>query len=77
MSIRERLRESIRYRPGRGANDTTGFNMFLNANNEIMLFNSPCKMHFAFNNSEFHEGVDLNLMHPKESPLNLVVSLLE
>lgn len=51
--------------------------MFLNANNEIIFYNSPCKFHFGFNSSEFHEGVDLNLMSPKDSPLNLVCSILE
>ena len=86
MSIRERLRESLRFRSvaanangARGPGDgiSQGFNMFLNANNEIQLFNSPCKFHFAYNNSEFHEGVDLNLMSSKDSPLHLVCSLLE
>ena len=39
---------------------------------------SHCKFHFGFNGSEFHEGVDLNLMGgEKESPLHLVVSILE
>ena len=49
----------------------------MNANNEIMFFNSPCKLHFAFNNSEFHEGVDLNLMSLSSSPLHIVVGILE
>jgi len=40
-----------------------------------MFFNSPCKFHFAFNGSEFHEGIDLNLMNLAESPTNLCVSL--
>ncbi len=39
---------------------------------------SHCKFHFAFNNSDFHEGVDISLLSgEKESPLNLVVSILE
>jgi hypothetical protein len=42
-----------------------------------MFLSSRCKFHFAFNNSEFHEGVDINLMSLKEGPLNLVVSMLE
>jgi hypothetical protein len=42
-----------------------------------MFFNSPCKLHFAFNNSEFHEGVDLNLMNLKESPIHIALSMLE
>lgn len=42
-----------------------------------MFFNSPCKFHFAFNNSEFHEGIDLNLMNLNESPIHLCVSLPE
>lgn len=52
--------------------------MIFNSNNELMFFNSPCKFHFAFNNSDFHEGVDLNLISgERESPLHLVVSILE
>ena len=42
-----------------------------------MFFNSPCKFHFAFNSSEFHEGVDLNLINLAEAPINLCVSLPE
>lgn len=55
----------------------SNINLFLSSNNEVMFFNSPCKFHFAFNNSDFHEGVDINLMSFKESPLNLVVSIME
>lgn len=52
--------------------------MIFNSNNELVFFNSPCKMHYAFNNSEFHEGVDLNLMGgPHESPLHLAVGILD
>jgi len=51
--------------------------MFLNSNNEILFFHSPCKFHFAYNNSEFHEGVDLNLMNFDEAPLHLAVSIVE
>jgi len=43
----------------------------------MMFFNSPCKLHFACNGSEFHEGVDLNLINLSESPLHLCVSLPE
>jgi hypothetical protein len=43
----------------------------------MMFFNSPCKLHFSCNGSDFHEGVDLNLMHLNESPLHLCVSLPE
>lgn len=44
----------------------------------MFLSSSPCKLHFAFNNSEFHEGVDINLVGgEKESPLHFVVSMLE
>ena len=42
-----------------------------------MFLNSRCKFHFAFNNSDFHEGVDISLVNLKESPLNLVVCMLE
>lgn len=48
-------------------------NLYLN--NEIMFLSSRCKFHFAFNNSDFHEGLDLNLMNLKESPLNIAVSI--
>jgi len=58
-------------------NPRENINLLLNANNEIMFFNSPCKFHFAFNNSEFHEGIDLNLLNLKESPINLCVCLPE
>ncbi len=44
----------------------------------LFLSSSPCKLHFAFNSSDFHEGVDVNLVGgEKESPLHLVVSVLE
>lgn len=42
-----------------------------------MFLSSRCKFHFAFNNSEFHEGADLDLKVLKESPLNLIISMLE
>ena len=39
------------------------YNMFLTTRNELLLFNhSPCKFHFAFNSSDFHEGLDLHLL---------------
>lgn len=41
----------------------------------MMLFNSPCKFHYSVNDSEWSEGVDLNLMNMKKAPLNLVVSM--
>ena len=53
--IRDRLR--------RGRNPRENINLLLNAQNEVMFFNSPCKFHFAFNQSDFHEGIDLNLMN--------------
>ena len=40
-----------------------------------MFFNSPCKFQYAFNDSEFHEGIDLNLISKSEAPLNFVVGL--
>ena len=60
-----------------GRNPRENINLLLNANNEVMFFNSPCKFHFAFNNSDFHEGVDLNLINLNEAPTNLCVSLPE
>lgn len=62
---------------GGARNPRENINLLLNANNEVMFFNSPCKFHFAFNNSEFHEGVDLNLINLAEAPVNLCVSLPE
>ena len=41
----------------------------------MMLFNSPCKFHYSVNDSEWSEGIDLNLMNMKKAPLNLVVSM--
>lgn len=38
------------------------YNMFLTSHNELLMFSSPCKMHFGFNSSEFHEGADLHLL---------------
>ena len=58
-------------------NPRENINLLLNANNEVMFFNSPCKFHFAFNSSDFHEGVDLNLINLNEAPVNLCVSLPE
>lgn len=49
-------------------------NLYLN--NELMFMNSRCKLHFAFNGSDFHEGIDLNLMSLKDSPVNISVSML-
>ena len=78
--LRDRMRDGYR-----GMNTTSigarnpreNINLLLNANNEVMFFNSPCKFHFAFNSSEFHEGVDLNLINLAEAPINLCVSLPE
>ena len=77
--LRDRGREAgyRRGTDGRGRNPRDNINLLLNANNEVMFFNSPCKFHFAFNGSEFHEGADLNLINLKESPINLCVSLPE
>jgi len=41
----------------------------------MMLFNSPCKMHYSVDGGEWSEGMDLNLMNLKKAPLNLVVSM--
>lgn len=40
-----------------------------------MFFNSPCKLQYAFNDSEFHEGIDLNLVSKIDAPLNFVVGV--
>lgn len=71
--VNNNIRDAYR----RGRNPRENINLLLNANNEVMFFNSPCKFHFAFNGSEFHEGVDLNLMNLNESPINLCVCLPE
>lgn len=68
---RERLRDSLRLINVRDH----ALNLYLN--NELMYLNSRCKYHYAFNNSEFHEGIELNLINLKESPLHFVVSMLE
>ena len=54
-----------------------GFGSIGNIGGELgmMLFNSPCKMHYAVDDSDWSEGIDLNLMNLKKSPLNLVVSM--
>ena len=79
--LRERMRDGYRgmtsTATGATRNPRENINLLLNANNEVMFFNSPCKFHFAFNSSEFHEGVDLNLINLSEAPVNLCVSLPE
>lgn len=78
QNLQDRFRDSarpvdIQRRGGRSARDN--INILLNTNYDMMFFNSPCKLHFACNGSEFHEGVDLNLMTLSESPLHLCISL--
>ena len=76
--LRDRYRGGVTSsRDNRNANPRENINLLLNANNEVMFFNSPCKFHFAFNSSEFHEGVDLNLINLDEAPINLCVSMPE
>ena len=81
--LRERMRDGYRgintttTASNAGRNPRENINLLLNSNNEVMFFNSPCKFHFAFNSSEFHEGVDLNLINLEEAPINLCVSLPE
>ena len=41
----------------------------------MLFFNSPCKFYYAVNNSEWSDGIDLNLMNQKKAPLNLVVTM--
>ena len=52
-------------------------NLYLSGNNEPIFFNSPCKIFYALNNSEFSEGVDVNLMSLETAPIHFAVSLLE
>jgi len=75
--FRDRYRVANTSALGAPRNPRENINLLLNANNEVMFFNSPCKFHFAFNGSEFHEGVDLNLINLDEAPTNLCVSLPE
>lgn len=75
--LRDRYRGINTTSMGAPRNPRENINLLLNANNEVMFFNSPCKFHFAFNSSEFHEGVDLNLINLSEAPTNLCVSLPE
>ena len=56
---------------------TNNLSVFMNSNNELLFLNSPCKLHFAYNGSEFHDGVDINLMSLANAPLAFNVSLLE
>ena len=70
ISIRERLRDRVLRDGVRGSESQYSnldqamqrFNMFLTSHNEMMMFNSPCKLRFGFNQSEFHEGADLHLL---------------
>jgi len=86
LTLRERLRDSLRYRNTAHVSNfrsefthLSNLSLVLNQHPDLMfLSSSPCKFHFAFNNSSFHEGIDLNLaIGEKESPLHLVVSILE
>lgn len=64
----------------RRGNPRDNLNLLLNTTSpheSMMFFSSPCKFHFGCNSSEFHEGVDLNLINLNESPLHLCVSLPE
>ena len=58
--------------------NTFGGGMF-NQNNQTdlsqLFFNSPCKFYYSVDDSEWSEGIDINLMNPKKAPLNLVVSM--
>ena len=53
--------------------------LIMNLNNEdelsMQLYNSPCKMHYSVNDSDWSEGIDLNLMKLKQAPLNFAVTL--
>ena len=41
----------------------------------MLFFNSPCKIFYSVNDSEWSDGVDINLMNQKRAPLNLVVTM--
>jgi hypothetical protein len=40
-----------------------------------MFFTSPCKFYYAVNDSDWSEGVDIDLINIKKAPLNLAVSM--
>lgn len=72
ISIRERLRERAMrglggfLNGGRSSSysdpDINSLNMLLTSNSELLMMQSPCRLHFSFNSSEFHEGADLHLL---------------
>jgi len=51
--------------------------LFLNDNNEPIFFSSPCKIYYSVNNTEFSEGIDINLMSLESAPIHFAISLLE
>lgn len=51
--------------------------LILGGGNEPIFFSSPCKLYYAINNSEFSEGVDINLMSLETAPIHFAISLLE
>ena len=85
INLQRRIQESIRdVRHSRqnlnmlmNISHAHDLNSFGVATNELgmMLFNSPCKLHYSVNDSEWSEGIDLNLMNLKKAPLNFVLSM--
>jgi hypothetical protein len=62
-------------------------NLFLNINSDhgsggglagelsSLFFSSPTKFYYSVGDSDWSEGVELNLINPKKAPLNLVISM--
>lgn len=51
--------------------------LILGGGSEPIFFSSPCKIYYSINNSEFSEGVDINLMSLETAPIHFAVSLLD
>jgi hypothetical protein len=49
--------------------------LFLGSGSEPIFFSSPCKLYYGINNSEFSEGVDINLMSLDTAPIHFAISL--
>ncbi|TNV83722.1 hypothetical protein FGO68_gene7074 [Halteria grandinella] len=101
MSLRARLRDRLMrggLSSGHDGSETMdrvlqNLGLFMLPDEPYISYQAPCKMHFAFNNSDFNEGMNLNLLQmildskntfPTQNkqklnniPLHLVVSILE
>ena len=50
-------------------NNNFGGGMFGGNHSDLsqLLFNSPCKFFYSVDNSDWSEGIDINLMNPKKA----------